>query len=123
MSEDVSQRLVARIAFAGLFPLCEEILRAALRQRKDIELVEPWTELPSINSDSIPGVPELLFVQLNSEELPQALRVLVAAAEPLRIVGLSTDARVATLFSIHERRTVMLDYAPGRLWDAVIRAQ
>lgn len=113
----------ARIAFAGLSPLCEDILRAALRERSDIELVEPWTQLPSLASETSPGMAELLFVELDGTDLPPALRVLVVAADPLKIVGLSPDARSATLFSIREQRTVLVDYSAGSLWRTVVIAE
>jgi len=109
----------ARIAFGGLSPLCEDILSAALRERPDIDLVAPWTCLPSLKGGAPPDPPEFLFVELTSAELPPALRVLLVAAEPLRVVGLSADARCATLFTIREQRTVLLDYSASQLWSAV----
>ena len=48
--------------------------------------------------------------------------VLLVAAEPLRIVGLSADARTATLFTIREQRTVLFDYSAAELWGSVARA-
>jgi hypothetical protein len=111
----------ARIGFAGLSPLCEDILRAALRERDDILLVEPWTQLPCLAGEAFPATPELLFVELQGADLPSALRVLTVAAEPLKIVGLSADARAATLFSIREQRTMLFDYSAGTLWEAVSR--
>jgi hypothetical protein len=121
MPNVLSKQVVARIGFAGLFPICEKVLREPLKSRQDIELIEPWTQLPSLHDDSMPGISELLFVQMDDDELPQALRVLLAAAEPLRIVGLSANARKATIFSIHDRKTVMLGYGPGRLWESMAR--
>jgi len=109
----------ARIAFAGLSPLCEDILKAALRERSDVELIAPWTKLPSLSGAGVLGPAELLFVELDGRDLPPALRLLVVAAEPLRIVGLSSDARSATVFSLRERRTVMFDYSAARLWEVV----
>lgn len=109
----------ALIAFGGLAPLCEDILTAALRERPDIDLVAPWTSLPSLNGGARPEPPEFLFVELPGAELPPALRILLVAAEPLRVVGLSADARRATLFTIHEERTVLLDYSASELWSAV----
>jgi hypothetical protein len=109
----------ARIAFGGLSPLCEDILSAALRERPDLDLVTPWTRLPSLKGGAPPDPPEFLFVELPSAELPPALRVLLVAAEPLRVVGLSADARRATLFTIREQRTVLLDYSASQLWSAV----
>jgi hypothetical protein len=109
----------ARVAFAGLSLLCEDILQAALRGRADIEFVQPWTRLPALAGKTTHGVRELLFVELLSNELPSSLRVLLIAAEPLRIVGLSPDARRATVFTISEQRTVLLGYSPGELWSSV----
>jgi hypothetical protein len=109
----------ARIAFAGLSPLCEDILQAALRDRPDIEFVQPWTLLPSLAGKGRHDLRELLFVELLDNELPSSLRVLLIAAEPLKIVGLSPDARSATMFTISEQRTVLLDYSAGELWNSV----
>lgn len=105
-----------RVAFAGLSTLCEEILRAGLTQRSDIELVSPWTSLPVLGGDGTLGLAEVLFVELDGEELPPALRVLLVAAEPLRIVGMSPDATSATLFTLHERRTILFGVTADRLW-------
>lgn len=112
----------ARVAFAGLSPLCEEILLAGLRERPDIEMVTPWTRLPSLDGGAPGEPPEFLFVELGDPELPPALRVLLVAAEPLRIVGLSADARTATLFTIREQRTVLFDYSAAELWGSVASA-
>ena len=109
----------ARIAFAGLSPLCEDILQAALRDRPDIEFVQPWTQLPALAGKGQSDMRELLFVELIGNELPASLRVLLIAAEPLKIVGLSSDARSATMFTIREQRTVLLDYSAGELWSSV----
>jgi hypothetical protein len=109
----------ARVAFAGLSPLCEDILQAALRDRPDIEFVRPWTRLPALTGRVQSDIRELLFVELIGDELPASLRVLLIAAEPLKIVGLSPDARSATMFTITEKRTVLLEYSAGALWDSV----
>jgi hypothetical protein len=109
----------ARIAFAGLSPLCEDILQAALRDRPDIEFVQPWTQLPALTGCAQSDIRELLFVELIGDELPSSLRVLLIAAEPLKIVGLSPDARSATMFTITEQRTVLSEYSAGELWDSV----
>jgi hypothetical protein len=105
-----------RIAFAGLSPLCEEILRAGLKQRPDIELVTPWTRLPLLGGEDPLGLSEILFVELDGEELPGALRMLLVAAEPLKIVAMSPDARRATEFTLREQRTILLGVTPARLW-------
>lgn len=109
----------ARVAFAGLSPLTEAILRAALNQRPELELVSPWTRLTSLSGAGTPGSAELLFVELECATLPSALRALLAAASPLRIVGLSPDARSATVFGLVEQRTVLLDFSPEQLCEAV----
>ncbi len=109
----------ARVAFAGLSPLCEDILQAALRHRPDIEFVHPWTQLPALAGKTQSDLRELLFVELLGNELPASLRMLLIAAEPLKIVGLSPDARSATLFTISEQRTVLLDYSAGELWSSM----
>jgi hypothetical protein len=112
----------ARIAMAGLSPLCQEILLAGMRERPDIELVAPWTSLPSLAGGAPPEAPEFLFVELRGTELPPALRVLLVAAEPLRVVGLSPDARRATVFTIKEQHTVLFDYSAAELWSSVASA-
>jgi hypothetical protein len=113
----------ARIAFAGLTSLCEDIMRSALRERPDIEFVSPWTQLPSLTGNHRSRTPELLFVELVGTSLPHALRLLLAAAEPLKIVALSPDARQATLFSIKETRTILFEHSPAELWRAASGAR
>ncbi len=109
----------ARVAFAGLSPLCEDILQAALRGRQDIEVVAPWTQLPTLAGRCGTDARELLFIELAGADLPASLRVLLVAAKPLTIVGLSPDARSATLFSLREQRTVLLNCSAGELWQSV----
>jgi len=108
--------ITTRVAFAGLSPMCEEILRSGLMQRPDIELISPWTNLPLLGGDGGLGLAELLFVELEAEVLPPALRVLLASAEPLRIVGMSPDASRATVFSLHEQRTILTGATASRIW-------
>jgi hypothetical protein len=108
--------ITTRVAFAGLSPLCEDVLRSGLAQRPDIELISPWTKLPLLGGDGRLGLAELLFVELVDEELPQALRVLLASAEPLRIVGMSPDASRATVYSLHEQRTILIGATASRIW-------
>jgi hypothetical protein len=110
------QVITTRVAFAGLSPMCEEILRAGLLQRRDIELIAPWTRLPLLCDEASLGLAEILFVELHGEALPPALRVLLVAAEPLKIVGMSADAKRATLFTLREQRTLMLGVTAARLW-------
>lgn len=97
----------ARVSFAGLSSLCERILRDALKQRADIDLVLPWTRLDSLLATNSSGTPEILFLELDRQVLPAPLRCLLAAASPLRIVALSPDASAATIFSVTEQRTVL----------------
>jgi hypothetical protein len=109
----------ARIAFAGLSPLCEEILRAALLRRPDIELVAPWTRLCALASDDSEVARELLVVELDQPVLPPALRAMLAAAQRLRVIALTPDARSATIFGLVESRTVLFDCSAERLWTAL----
>jgi len=99
----------ARIAFAGLSPLCEQILRAGLARRPDIELVTPWTRLSSLGTPDGATAPETLLIELERPHLPPALRALLSAAASLRIVALSPDARSATVFRLVEERTFLFD--------------
>jgi hypothetical protein len=108
--------ITTRVAFAGLSRLCEDTLRAGLVHRPDIELVSPWTRLPLIGGDGELGLAEILFVELECPELPPSLRVLMVAAEPLRIVGMSADGSRATLFTLTEQRTVLAEVTAPRLW-------
>ena len=114
--------ITTRVAFAGLSKMCEEILRDGLAQRRDIELIAPWTRLPLLGGDGTLGLAELLFVELDTDELPPALRVLMVAAEPLKIVGMSKDASRATLFTLHEQRTIMVGATAPRVWRRVSEA-
>jgi len=108
--------ITTRVAFAGLSPMCEEILRAGLTQRRDIDLICPWTRLPVLGGDGVLGPVEILFVELEADELPPALRVLMVAAEPLKIVGITPDASRATLFTLQEQRTILIGATASRLW-------
>jgi hypothetical protein len=111
--------ITTRVAFAGLSRLCEDVLRAGLVLRPDIELVAPWTRLPLLGGDGTLGLAEILFVELDGEELPSALRMLLVAAEPLKIVGMSPDASRAILFTLHEQRTLMLGATAKRVLNRV----
>jgi hypothetical protein len=111
--------ITTRVAFAGLSRLCEDTLRNGIAERPDIEIISPWTRLPLLGGDGELGRAELLFVEFDGNELPPALRVLMVAAEPLRIVGMSTDASRATIFSLHEQRTVLVGATESRLWRRV----
>lgn len=103
----------ARVAFAGLSPLSEDILRAALARRPDIELVTPWTRLSSLARSQ--ELPEMLLLELDGSTLPAALRAMLSAAPQLRIIALSPDARSATLFFVAEQRTVIFGYSAESL--------
>jgi hypothetical protein len=115
-SVHASMMIGTRVALAGLSPLCEEVLLAGLKERPDIALVSPWTELPLLAGVPSDGTAELLFVEVVDDQLPSVLRVLLAAAEPLRIVGMASDATRATLFTVHERRTILIGPTTERLW-------
>jgi hypothetical protein len=106
--------ITTRVAFAGLSRLCEDVLRAGLVLRPDIELVAPWTRLGLLDGEGA-GLAEILFVELDGDELPSALRMLLVAAEPLKIVGMSPDASRAILFTLHEQRTLMLGATAERV--------
>ena len=108
--------ITTRVAFAGLSRLCEDTLRAGIVRRPDIELISPWTRLPLLGGDGELGLAEILFVEIDGDELPPALRVLMVAAEPLKIIGMSPDAKRATVFTLHEQRTVIIGATDRRLW-------
>lgn len=105
-----------RIAFAGLSRLCEDVLRAGLEDRPDLELIEPWTQLLALSDPASRRDTNVLFIELIVDELPHALRMLLAAAPALRIVGLAPDASQATVFTLHERRTIAFGPTADRLW-------
>jgi hypothetical protein len=46
----------------------------------------------------------------------------MVAAEPLKIVGITKDASRATLFSLHEQRTVMVGATAPRVWHRASEA-
>ena len=107
----------ARVAFAGLSPLCERILRGALLQRNDVHLVEPWTRLSSMSAGNSAGAAEILFLELDRHLLTPPLRALLAAATGLRIIALSPDGRAATVFGMLEQRTVLQEQSAEELCD------
>ena len=111
--------ITTRVAFAGLSRFCEDTLRSGIAARRDIEIISPWTQLPLLGGDGALGFAEFLFIEIPGEELPPALRVLMVAAEPLKIVGISADARTATVFSMHEQRTILMGVTEARLWRRV----
>ena len=99
--------------------MCVEILLEGLAQRPDIELISPWTQLPLLGGDGTLGLAEILFVELETSELPSALRVLMVAAEPLKIVGISKYGSKATLFSLQEQRSILIDADAPRVLHRV----
>lgn len=107
------------VAIAGLSPLCEEILRAAIVHRPEIEIITPWTRLASLDANVGPETCEMLICEIEGKSLPKALRALLAAAPHLRIVALSDDARSATVFAMSEQRMVLSDCSADELWSAV----
>lgn len=111
--------ITTRVAFAGLSKMCVEILLEGLAQRPDIELISPWTQLPLLGGDGTLGLAEILFVELETSELPPALRVLMVAAEPLKIVGISKYGSKATLFSLQEQRSILIDADAPRVLHRV----
>ena len=104
-----------RVAFAGLSPLCEGIFRSALARRQEIEFVSPWSQLPSLASDSDAAAREVLVIELDGDLLPRSLHVLLGAAPGLCIVGLSADARTASTFSLRETHTVFFGCSADQL--------
>jgi hypothetical protein len=108
-----------RVAIAGLSPLCEQILRAALVRRPEIQVITPWTRLASLDANIGPETSEMLICELEGRSLPKALRALLAAAPRLRIVALSDDARSATVFAVTEQQMVLSDCSAEELWSAV----
>jgi hypothetical protein len=97
-----------RVAFAGLSPLSERIVRQALARDARFLVVEPWTELPSLDAAATAlGDADILFVELAETRLPAALRALQAAAPRLRIVALAVDASWARVFELREHQVVM----------------
>jgi hypothetical protein len=108
---------IARVAFAGLSPLCERILRGALSQREDVDLVEPWTRLASVNASNSAGTPEILFLELDRHQLTPPLRAMLATAAGLRIIALSPDGREATVFALHEQRSILQERSADEICD------
>ena len=98
-----------RVAFAGLSPLREHIVREALARAGPYEVVAPWTSLAALGPR--PGgdeSPDILFLELSVPRLPDALRGMLAGASHLRIVGLAVDAGWAAVFEMRERHTMLL---------------
>lgn len=109
----------ARVAFAGLSPLCEGIFRAALARRPSVMFVSPWAHLPSLGPGSSPDTSEILVIELEGRTLPRSLHALLGAAPGLCIVGLSADARSASIFSLRESHTICFDCSADQLCRAL----
>jgi hypothetical protein len=104
-----------RVAFAGLSPLCEGIFRAALARRPEVSFVSPWAKLPSLDSEMPADAREVLVIELEGRQLPRSLHVLLGCAPSLCILGLSADARTASIFSLREMRTQCFDCSAEQL--------
>jgi hypothetical protein len=87
-----------RVAFAGLSPLREDIVRDALARAGNFQVVEPWTSLHG------------------------AVRAMLAAASGLRIVALSVDASWARVFELREHQTVIMKCVADDLCAAISAA-
>lgn len=110
-----------RVAFAGLSPLLERIIREALARSDRFEVVEPWTSLDALNASAALGrEPEILFIELADARLPTAVRAMQAAAVRLRIVALSGDASWARVFDLREHQIVMIRCLADDLCDAMV---
>ena len=111
---------ITRVAFAGLSPLREDIVREALSRARQFEVVTPWTGLAALRSRPAPDdATDILFVELAEARLPEALRAMLAAAPGLRIIGLSVDAGWARVFELREHQTVLLRCVADDLCRAI----
>lgn len=114
---------MTRVAFAGLSPLREGIVREALGRAGSFQVVEPWTSLSALRAPAgAEGDEDILFIELADARLPAALRAMLAAASRLRIIGLSVDAAWATVFELREHQTVMLQCVADDLCTAIVSA-
>ena len=59
------------------------------------------------------------MIELEGSRLPRSLHALLGAAPGLSIVGLSADARTATIFSLRESNTVCFDCSAEQLCTAL----
>ncbi|HSN20183.1 MAG TPA: hypothetical protein VLS49_05875 [Usitatibacter sp.] len=109
-----------RVAFAGLSPLSERIVREALSRSGRFQVVEPWTSLRALQlAGGGEDNAEILFIELADARLPAAVRAMQAAAVRLRIVALSVDATWARVFELREQQTVMTQYVADDLCAAI----
>jgi hypothetical protein len=112
-----------RVAFAGLSPLREDIVRDALARAGNFQVVEPWTSLHALGRQG--GADEevdILFIELAEAGLPGAVRAMLAAASGLRIVALSVDASWARVFELREHQTVIMKCVADDLCAAISAA-
>lgn len=111
---------ITRVAFAGVSPLREDIVREALGRAGDFEVVVPWTSLAALRPRSgHEDHPDILFVELADARLPEAMRAMLAGASRLRIIGLSVDAAWAMVFEMREHQTVLLRCVADDLCAAI----
>ncbi|MBL0140577.1 MAG: hypothetical protein IPP91_00530 [Betaproteobacteria bacterium] len=115
---------MTRVAFAGLSPLREGIVRDALGRAGKFQVVEPWTSLSALHQGGQRGAQgeegtDILFVELEEAHLPGALRAMLAGTSRLRIIGLSVDAAWATVFELREHQTVLLQCVADDLCAAI----
>jgi hypothetical protein len=110
----------ARIAAAGLDPICRDIVWQALDQRPDIERVHAWTEFSSLNGCGLPHIPEILLIPLRQPSLPDAMRVLLAAAPGLCVVALDPTCSSATIFRLEETREMYLERRAQDLCELLV---
>lgn len=111
---------ITRVAFAGVSPLREHIVREALGRAGEYEVVVPWTSLAALRARAVDGdAADILFVELADARLPEALRAMLAGASGLRIIGLSVDAGWATVFELREHQTVLLRCVADDLCAAI----
>lgn len=110
-----------RVAFAGLSPLSEGIFRSALARRPSVVFVSPWAHLPSLGSDANPDAFEILVIELEGRQLPRSLHAFLGATPGLCIVGLSADARTASIFTLRESHTRCVDCSADQLCQALER--
>lgn len=112
---------ITRVAFAGLSPLSERIVREALMRSARFQVVEPWTTLEALHSGAAPGgEPDILFIELAEPRLPLAVHAMLAAASRLRIVALAVDATWARVFEVREHQMVMMQCVADDLCEAIV---
>jgi hypothetical protein len=109
---------ITRVAFAGLSPLCERIVRDALARDGRFQVIEPWTSLPALDLGAAHDAGDILFLELSHGHLPAAVRAMQAAAR-LRIVALSLDASHARLFELREHEVAMPRCMAREICDAI----